>query len=422
MQNTINNEILKQKDEFTILGAREYMPRYLDNKKEEYVKSPLVKVILGPRRAGKSTFARSMCHGKNVAYLNFDSKALSEIEDHNVLLEGLKEIYKHVDIYFFDEIQNLDKWEYLVNELHRLGKNVIITGSNSKLLSRELSTALTGRHIAIHINTFSYLEYIQALNLQRGIDSYQKYIATGGYPEMIQSYVGTHNGSGNQNYINTLLDSVILRDVVDRYKIRNYSQLKSLADYLLKSPATPVTSRSLERLLHISQGTIIKYIDYLEEVFSIIHVNRYSLKARERMASYKKIYPSDISIYNVKKDSPTDDKGKQLEVFIACELYKKTNQENTSINYFKTKNGKEVDFVLSKNGKALELVQVCYRLDFQNYKRETTALLEASKEVSCEVMTVYVYELAEDLYKEKSIDNAGNTLGSLIKIKYAWEV
>lgn len=411
MQNTINNEILKQKDEFNLLSTREYLPRSLDSKKEEYIKSSLVKVILGPRRAGKSTFARSMCHGKNVAYLNFNSKALSEIEDHNLLLDGLKEIYKHADIYFFDEIQNLDKWEYLINELHRLGKNVIITGSNSKLLSRELSTALTGRHIAIHINTFSYAEYIQALNLNRGIDSYQKYIMTGGYPEMIQSY--------NENYINTLLDSVILRDVVDRYKIRNYYQLKSLSDYLFKSPATPVTSRSLERLLHISQGTVIKYIDYLEEVFSVIHINRFSLKAKERISSYKKIYPSDISIYNSKKDSPTDDKGKQLEVFVACELYKNAIQENISINYFKTKNGKEVDFVLSKNGKVLELVQACYSLNSQNYKREVAALLEASDELSCEKLTIYVFEIDSILSKDKFVNN---TRGGRINIKYVWSM
>ncbi len=411
MQNDINNEIFKQKDEFNLILIRDYLPRLLDSKREGYMKSPLVKVILGPRRAGKSTFAVSMCHGKNVAYLNFDSKVLSEIQDHNLLLGGLKEIYKNVDIYFFDEIQNLNKWEFLINELHRLGKNIIITGSNSKLLSRELSTALTGRHIAIHINTFSYLEYIQAVKIERGIDSYYKYISKGGYPEMIKSY--------NANYINTLLDSIILRDIVDRYKIRNYFQLKSLSDYLFRNPATPITSRSLERLLDINQGTIIKYIDYLEGVFSIIYVNRFSNKAKERIVSYKKIYTSDISIYNVKKESPTDDKGKQLEVFIACELYKRSSEENISIHYYKTKNNKEVDFVLFKNGKIIELIQVCFSLNDKNYNREVSALFEASKELECNNLTIYLFEIDKSLNINKIVDNKIN---GKINIKYPWEI
>ncbi len=402
----IQKVIENQRNELSELKSKKYLPRQIDSKISTLLPQPLIKVVLGPRRSGKSSFCVKMIEDLDCAYANFDNEVLSDKALHVDILEALNSVYGNTEYYFFDEIQNLDKWEYLVNELHRNGKNVIVTGSNSRLLSRELSTALTGRHVPIHIYPFSYEEYLTVHNKRRDSGTLDAYIKTGGFPELILN-------ANLSNYLNTLLDSLILRDIVDRYKVRNVVDLQSLADFILASPALPVTMRSLQKVLGIkSLQSIKKYLAYIEEVFAIIKVTRFSRKIKEGIKSYSKIYPIDTGYIEAKKKTITKDRGKIYEAFVAIELYKRAAQQGLELFYYKTKNNKEIDFVLKKNSEIVEVIQVCSSLERTNFKRELSSLQEAGRELECTKLICFYLD-ADDEYIEKF---------SEVTFKKMWEV
>lgn len=393
---SVQKEIFSQMSEFEFLKNKSFTPRKIDEKAEEYISSPLIKVVLGPRRSGKSTFCvNALKNKKDVAYVNFDNQTIMKAT-HTEINQALSHVYPDAKYFFFDELQNLNDWEVLVSGLHRNGKNILVTGSNSKLLSRELATALTGRHVPIYILPFEYEEFLKAKSLKRNTNSLTQYIENGGFPELIFNTI--------PNYLNTLIDSLILKDVVDRYKVRNISDLQNLADYLFLVPATPQTVNSLQKTLKIkSLATVSKFLSYLEEVFIFIKLDRFSQKEKQRITSYKKFYPIDTGYLSAKKISINADDGKKLETFIALELYKKSKKENSSLFYYRTKNTKEVDFVLVKNRKVLECVQVSENLNHQNYKREISALVEAGQELACSTLIVYANDWTEEafLYAEE---------------------
>ena len=261
-----------------------------------------------------------------------------------------------------------------------------MTGSNSKLLSRELATALTGRHIPIYILPFSYSEFLHARKMQHDKKSLDEYLKVGGFPELILSFV--------PNYLNTLLDSLILRDIVDRYKVRNSNNLQTLSNVIFESPASPFTLRSLQKMTGIkSPTTVHKFLNYLVEVYSILKLERFSIKQKERNGGYSKIYPIDVGYIEAKKKSLTLDTGKVLETFVAVELYKRCLEKNSELFYFKTKGGNEVDFIIRKNTQIVQVVQVCERLHKGNYKREIESALHAGKELDCKNVIVYVREM-----------------------------
>jgi predicted AAA+ superfamily ATPase len=404
--NTIQKEVLNQKEEFVQMRNKDFLPRKIDALASDFLSSPLIKVILGPRRAGKSTFCIQALKNKEVAYLNFDNQILSKAS-HQDILESLKEIYKDVNYYFFDEIQNLKEWELLVNGLHRVGKNVIVTGSNSKLLSRELATALTGRHIPLYIFPFDYQEFLSAKNINRSENSLLAYIKNGGYPELINNSI--------PNYLNTLLDSLVLKDIVDRYKLRNVSDLQNLADYLLGNPALTTTLASLRKTLELkSVTTVAKYINNIEEVFAIIKLERFTLKQKERFTGYKKIYPIDCGYIEIKKQKIQSEEGRVLESFVAIELYKKSKATDSTLFYYQNKNKKEIDFALVKNGTVISCVQVALSLHHNNYKREIDSLYAAGRELETDNLIIYTLNSSQEI-----IDYAKN---KGVLVKYAWEI
>lgn len=382
IQTSVQKEVFNQKLEFIELCKKDFLSRESDSLSESFLSSPLIKIVLGPRRAGKSTFCIQSLKGKRVAYLNFDNQILSKAL-HSEIIESLKQNYKDIDYYFFDEIQNLNDWELLVNSLHRIGKNILVTGSNSKLLSRELATALTGRHVPIYIFPFSYSEFLKAKGFTRSFETLNAYIKNGGYPELIHNHI--------PNYLNTLIDSLILKDIVDRYRLRNITDLQNLTDYLLGNPGLTTTLASLKKTLGLkSTTTVAKYISNVEDVFAIIKLERFTLKQKERFTGYKKIYPIDTGYIEVKKQKINSEEGRVFESFVAIELYKKSKKEGSVLYYYQNKNKKEVDFILVKNSKVVECVQVCTNLNVNNYKRELDPLYATGLELECTNLTIFV--------------------------------
>ena len=273
--------------------------RELNNKlKETYIKrdvikkgvdSDLVKVIIGPRRAGKSSFAVHLLpKNKKFGYVNFDDEKLIEVKDYDEIINALNSLYKNPKHILFDEIQNLEKWELFVNRLQRQGYNLIITGSNSKLLSHELATHLTGRHFLMNLFPFSFKEFIETgekeLTQNEIREKLAYYLTYGGYPEPLVKKLDY------REYLSTLFNSILYKDIVKRFKIRFIQGMEDLSSYLVSNAAQEFSYNALAKLTKCkSAHTVEKYLSYLEEAFIFFRVNRFSYKMKEQLSSNKKI-------------------------------------------------------------------------------------------------------------------------------------
>ncbi|MCL4430661.1 MAG: ATP-binding protein, partial [Chloroflexi bacterium] len=271
----LRDTILAQKTELDKILHERYVER---DTKPFSLEHNLIKVIIGPRRAGKSFFVlHTLGRLENFGYANFDNEALVKLENYDDLVSELRQAYGNPKILFFDEIQNLPRWELLVNRLQRQGYNIVVTGSNSNLLSQELATHLTGRHIPTTILTFSFKEYARAKNAdldklttQKKEELLLEYMQSGGYPETVTK---TINAS---QYLAVLFDSVIYKDIIKRYNVRKGPDIERLAIYLLSNLASEFSYRSLAEAVGIKSSiTTQKYCGFLEEAFLIFSVTRY---------------------------------------------------------------------------------------------------------------------------------------------------
>jgi uncharacterized protein len=381
----------RQKVEKLGLASRGGITRI--GKQEEIVAvlgSPLVKVIVGPRRAGKSTLALQALSGESFAYVNFEDEALlSCVTESDSLIEALNHIYESPKYFLFDEIQNLPDWERFLNRQHRRGHNLIVTGSNSTMLSGELASALTGRHIPIQLFTFSYPEFLAAK--QVGTDGspelFEQWLVSGGYPEVV---LGSIDGG---LYLKTLFDSVVLRDVVSRHRLRNSVAIKTLAQLMVAGAGTKYTARSLERVMNgLAFSTIQRYLSYLHEAYLLFELQAFSYKLRQRIASERKVYTVDNGILSAFSTNPIGSNPQLLENAVFIELQRKGFEPNKSLFYVKTKSGFEVDFYLPAVSGESTLIQVAVTLSSPlTLDRELRALVEAAKEFKAARLLVITF-------------------------------
>lgn len=348
------------------------------------LENPLIKVIIGPRRAGKSFFAIHFLNKcGNFGYVNFDDELLVEAKDYDEIMAAVNTVYNNPKYILFDEIQNLPKWELFANRLQRQGYNLIITGSNAKLLSMELSTHLTGRHILMHIMPFSFKEFIRmegkeltSYEIKEKLDAY---VACGGYPEPLIKHLEY------KEYIKTLFNAILYKDIVKRHKIRFVHGLEDLAAYLLSNIATEYSYNALSKVTRChSPHTVEKYLGYLEETFLVFSIGRYSFRMKEQVLSNKKIYCIDNGIINALAFKISPNTGKLYENVVAAELKKRENNGDLNVYYWKNQQQEEVDFVVKKGLSVTELIQVCYDISNLGTKnREIRSLLKAGKDLKC---------------------------------------
>lgn len=349
------------------------------------LENPLIKVIIGPRRAGKSFFAVHFLNKiGNFGYVNFDDEQLADTKNYDEIIAAVNTIYDNPKYMLFDEIQNMPKWELFANRLQRQGYNIIITGSNAKLLSTELSTHLTGRHLLMHIMPFSFKEFISidrkelatSYELKEKLDAY---LTSGGYPELLIKHLDS------KEYLKTLFNSIIYKDIVLRHKIRFARGLEDLAAYLLSNIATEYSYNALSKVTRCrSPHTVEKYLGYLEETFLLFSISRYSYKMKEQILSNKKIYCIDNGIINAMTFKVIQNTGKLYENIVAQELKKRENNGDLNVYYWKNQQQEEVDFLVKKELKVTELIQVCYDISNPDTKkREIRSLLKAGKELRC---------------------------------------
>ena len=385
MLQEIKDIIILQKREIELRLKEKYINRNTDINLD----NNLIKVIIGPRRAGKSFYAiHTLNKQSNFGYINFDDEKLVDLKDYNEIVTNINSLYNRPKYLLLDEIQNLPKWELFVNRLQRQGFNIILTGSNSNLLSKELSTHLTGRHSLITIFPFSFKEFLtykdKELTIPEKKEKLSQYLVHGGFPETIVKNVDL------KEYLSTLFDSVIYKDIVKRYNIRNINEIEDLSYYLISNIASEYSYNSLTKVCKIkSSHTIRKYLNFLEESFIFFSLNRFSYKLKEQISSNKKIYCIDNGFIRAKAFNISPDTGKLYENVVACKLKIEEINGKLDLFYWKNPQQEEVDFVIKIGTKVEQLIQVCYNLknnDIRN--REIRGLIKAGKELHCKKLLI----------------------------------
>jgi predicted AAA+ superfamily ATPase len=353
-----------------------------------YIDTPFPVVISGLRRAGKSTLLAQIAHkfypNNEYFYVNFeDDRFLSfTAEDFTKLHELLIELFGNQRTLMLDEVQNIEGWEIFVNRMIRGGYKFYITGSNASLLSKELGTKLTGRHLPVELFPFSFEEYLRFIKMdpfditrlttvQKGElkNAFTDYLIKGGIPQALQyPQLPIHK---------TLYDAVIDRDIAARYKISDTKPLRELTYNLLSNFTTLISYNKLKELLKFgSVNTVISYIEYLEASWLLFALNRYAFSVKKQQIANKKIYCIDTGLVKSVAFSFSEDRGKFLENLIFLTLRRIYDQD---IYYYKTEKDHEVDFYLPKKKTFIQVSQSI--VDPHTREREVQALLEAMDEV-----------------------------------------
>ena len=393
-------EILRdQQEELVALRSQTFCKR----NEEDLIKldSKKAQVVIGVRRSGKSTLCFNVLNNANVkfAYVNFDDERLMRLsaDDLNDVLKGLYQIYGDVTHLFLDEAQNVEGWHLFVNRLLRQGIKVIITGSNAKLLSSELSTYLTGRYNEIELYPFSFgefceIEKVKTTNLSTKTDAllrraFDRYMEIGGFPEII---------SGEEiadEYVDTLVSNILERDIVQRFKVRYKDTFKSLSNHLMNNAPCEIVYAALQKIFNFKNDkTVENYVSYLYQAYLLKQLRKYSSKSSERIRNAK-CYPIDVSLMNARKDAfAKDNLGWRLESLVYLALCRRYGT-GYDIYYHNT-DSYEVDFVVCHRATVVELVQVSYNISSEKtLNRETSALMKAGVSLKCDKLTlVTAYE------------------------------
>ncbi|MHB1830547.1 MAG: ATP-binding protein [Candidatus Micrarchaeaceae archaeon] len=378
---------------------------------QRFINAPNVLAILGVRRSGKSTLASLIMKGKRFGYVNFDDERLFGMVtgELNLLLQAIYELEGDVEFLLFDEIQNVSGWELFVSRL-RDTKKIVITGSNSKLLSGELSTHLTGRHIDFELFPFSFNEFLKyngyrfeksksySTSSTAAIKSaLDRFVDCGGFPEV--------NVLGKE-ILPSIYTDIIQKDAILRFNIRHVAGFKELSKYLISNVSSEFTFSKLKSITSIRDiHTIKKYVDYLSSTYLIIVLDRFSFKLKEQFISPKKVYCIDHGI--AKSISAALDISKSMENMVAVELLRRTKLmgNETGLFYFRNYAQNEVDFVVARGKSPEQLIQVTYASEIKGIKeREMKGLAIASNALKCNNLLIITWDYEGDIaYDGKKI-------------------
>lgn len=376
----------------------------LCSRKEEQeiqLNSKLAQIVIGVRRSGKSTLCMKvlMQSGVHFAYVNFDDERLQKVgvEELDFILQELYAIYGSFTHLFLDEVQNIDGWHLFVNRLLRQGIKLVLTGSNANLLSGELSTHLTGRYHQIELYPFSFSEYCTI----RGVDAQgmttkayglrdkalDEYLMSGGFPELIAS-----PEISKRDYLFSLREAIVKKDICQRYKIRYKQTLSDLANRLLDWFCQEKSYNDIAKEMSInSVHTVKNYITYLQNAYLLCLLPKFSLKSSERNSA-RKMYAVDNAFISQHENALlTESFGLRLENVVAVELLRRLHSEYEQLYYLRKVQDFEVDFVVVESSHVRELIQVTY--DFVEpsaklYNREVNGLIKGSHLTRCDNLTL----------------------------------
>lgn len=362
--------------------------------RESYIKeirpfyeSDLIKIITGIRRCGKSVVLEQVrdeisLQGKKIIYLNFELRSVSAKISNDIelisFIENEMQSFPNEKWYvFLDEVQFVKDWNIACRSLRLKNISLFITGSNSKLLSKEFTKELSGRYVSFTIRPFVYKEILEwSKEIGRDV-SVNDYLIYGGFPKRFEFA----EKEAMIRYLNDLDETIVINDIINRYKIRKEEVFKKFVNFVLISNARIFSSNSIFNYLKgqkidCSINTVMKFLDYLEEAYVIRKIPQYSTKAKKQLEFYAKLYDEDVAFNSIRQMSGRFDLTHNLENVVYNELifmkYK--------VSVFNV-NGKEIDFLASKNGREY-LIQVAYSVaEEQTYEREFApfALLDNSR-------------------------------------------
>lgn len=387
-------------DQHEELQAPPPMGRWVARTQERVLRAalrrPLIKVITGVRRSGKSVLARMALADQAFAYVNFDDERLAGLKGSDLqrIEKAMTSLWPAANVWFLDEVQNVSGWELFVNRLQRAGHNLVITGSNSKLLSRELATHLTGRYFAIELFPFSFREFLTARGetlpgasvstrvRARLEERLREYVEVGGFPEMVVS--GT-----SASYLRELHDKIVTRDVAARYRVRQPRTLKELSLFCFSNPATSLTHNSVQRTFDLkSVHTAGNYVHYLEEAYLILLARPFAFKFREQVRQPRKVYTIDNGLTRALSTKVSQDRGALLENLAFQELRRR------GVDVFCLQQpGYEVDFLVRDGRAVAQLIQVCSALETPEVvAREYRALAKAAAATRCRDLRLLTFD------------------------------
>ncbi|EPF29584.1 ATP-binding protein [Treponema medium] len=328
-------------------------------------------VVCGVRRCGKSTLLQQFVKklNKPFFYLNFDDLRLLEfsVSDYAILDAVIEESKSR--LIFFDEIQAAAHWELYVRQKLDQGFQVVLTGSNASLLSRELGTKLTGRHIAKELFPFSYSEYLRFADTQKGIQSFESYFQTGGFPEYLKL--------NNAEVVMQLQKDILYRDIAVRYNVSDDKSLQRLYVYLASNAASLISPSKLKTVAGVkSHTTILDYFSYFENAYLLSLVPKFAWSQKAQSLAPKKVYFTDIGLIRTAGLTFSENAGHILENFVFNELRRKYGTFDDKQIYYYSDDTCECDFVVNPLF-APQCIQVCLDLNLDNTERELNGLLAA---------------------------------------------
>ncbi|MBI4244353.1 MAG: ATP-binding protein [Planctomycetes bacterium] len=378
--------------------------------------------IMGPRRAGKTYYLFQLMEssrnsGRHSLYINFEDTRLMDldfVEIREVIRLSAELNQKDPEMIFFDEVQNVPKWEYALRELHDTKKYAIyVTGSSSKLLSREIATSLRGRTLSYTLLPFSWSEYLRFKKINTSLpvtrDNQAKlkgalnnYLEWGGFPEVILE-------EEREKILKQYYDLILFKDIVERHHIKNITLAKFLLSFFLQNCSREISVNKIINFFS-SQGNkfakdvVYDYVDKFQDSIAIFFVSRYTGRIYTRESWPKKIYLCDTGLSKIMRFSR--DEGRIVENAVFLHLYRKVNESPfNEIYYYRAKDGKEVDFVIKNGQKVIQLIQVCLQIeDFETEKREISSLLSASEKLNCDELLLVSWDTDKEVkYGDKAI-------------------
>ncbi len=368
--------------------------------------------ITGPRRAGKSFIMRQMakrlmdegCDPKDILHVNLEYPRFTE--SGVLLLEKIFETYmeyvspKQTPVLFLDEIQEIEGFEKWVRMMHELSKaRIVISGSNARLLSRELGTLLTGRHLDLEVFPLSFGEFLsfnhvifdganQRIDRDTEIKGLlRKYIEEGSFPEVALS-------GQKKDILLSYFEDVVAKDLLRRYRVRKEQDLRSVVKYYFSNIASLSTFKSVERALDVSIASVKSFTGYLEQAYLVFPLRRFSFKVKEQEKSPRKIYAIDTGLCNAVGFRFSENYGRLAENIVFVTLKRKQNlNPDMELFYWKDVHHREVDFVVKEGLKVTRLIQVCWNMqDEKTRNRELRSLQKAMKELKAADATIITEE------------------------------
>ena len=387
---TIKNVIISQRE---FLDSSE-QGTLREKSKEIKIDDSFALIITGVRRCGKSTLMNQLLKKqKKGYYLNLEDPRLGgfDFSDFNKVESIMNELYGERGVYFFDEIQNVPEWERFVRYLVDKKERVVLTGSNASILSKELGTKLTGRHLSIELFPFSFLEFLSLKKQEPSINSFEEYLTKGGFPEYIKKE--------NPEVLHELLSDIVMKDIAARFGIKNTAILNKIVIYLISNVGKGFSYNSIKKMFEIkSVKSVIDYISFFENAYLVFTLPRFSYSYKQQQVNPKKVYSIDNGFSSNNSASFSKDYGKMLENLVFLCLRKKYKD----IFYFQEKN--ECDFIIKEKDKITKAFQVCFDFNEDNKDREINGLLEALEKFNLKEGIILTYKQDDEFkIKDKKI-------------------